>query len=287
MDFSGSTPPPSFAPPAPPAPKAAPVEDLKKLDGRRVLARLIDALVIGVPAIAASAAEDEGAYWVFLAFSLIYFFVCEATLAQTLGKRVMGLRVMTRDGRAPSVNAVSVRTVLRLIDDGPIGLLVIVASGKRRQRIGDMLAGTAVGSVQGEVPRPRANPLLAVYPAAWLIGALVFITLPTQTASADGYRQKAAAICRLAAGPEPSQEQWAVIMQEMYARHSALTPPDDLRQVHAVLLRTDATVRDVFLKINAAHGDQKVVRKLFPVEMRALQERQRLVAPALPDCGMS
>jgi uncharacterized RDD family membrane protein YckC len=51
---------------------------------------------------------------------------------------------MTRDGRAPSVNAVSIRTVLRLIDDGPIGLVVMVASGKRRQRIGDLLAGMVV-----------------------------------------------------------------------------------------------------------------------------------------------
>ena len=43
-----------------------------------------------------------------MALSLIYFFVCEATMAQTLGKRAMGLRVMTRDGRAPSVNAISI-----------------------------------------------------------------------------------------------------------------------------------------------------------------------------------
>jgi len=43
-----------------------------------------------------------------MALSLIYFFVCEATMAQTLGKRAMGLRVMTRDGRAPSVSAISI-----------------------------------------------------------------------------------------------------------------------------------------------------------------------------------
>jgi uncharacterized RDD family membrane protein YckC len=289
MDSSGSTPPPSFAPPVPPAPPRAPAapEDLKKLDSRRVLARLIDALVIGVPTVAAAIAEDEGAYYVFLAFSLIYFFICEATLAQTLGKRVMGLRVMTRDGRAPSVNAVSVRTVLRLIDDGPIGLVVMLCTGKRRQRIGDLLAGTTVGSAGTEVPRPKANPLLAVYPAAWLIGAIVFITLPAPAASADEYRRQASEICQLANGPEPSDDQWAAIMQEMYARHAALRPPDDLQRVHAVLVRTDATVRDVFREIDAADGDQKVVRKWFPIEMQALKDRQDIVAPVLPACGMS
>jgi uncharacterized RDD family membrane protein YckC len=279
MDFSASVPPPGVPPIAP---KPEPVGDLKQLDGKRVLARLIDGLIVGVPAIAAAVAEDEAAYWVFLAFSLIYFFLCEATLAQTPGKRVMGLRVMTRDGGAPSVNAVSVRTVLRLIDDGPIGLIVMVASGKRRQRIGDLLAGTTVGRAVGDVPKPRANALLAVYPVAWLIGALVFVTLPS-SASADEYRVKASEICQLANGPEP--ETWTPILREMYSRHAALTPPDELAHVHAVLVQTDSALLDVFRQIEAAGGDQKVVRKLFPIETKALADRQQVVAPVLPACG--
>jgi uncharacterized RDD family membrane protein YckC len=282
MSFPASVPPPSFPPPAKPRVSD---EDLKTLDSKRVLARLIDLVIVGVPSIVASAAEDEGAYFVFLAFSLIYFFLCEATLAQTLGKRAMGLRVMTREGGAPSVNAISVRTVLRLIDDGPLGLVVMLVSGKRRQRIGDLLAGTTVGRAVGDVPKPKANPLLAVYPAAWLIGAIVFITLPASTASADEYRSKASAICQLASGPEPSQDQWVPMLQEMYSRHSALTPPKELEQVHAVLLRTDATLLDVFRKIDAAHGDQKVVRNLWPTELQALSDREKIVGPVLPACG--
>jgi uncharacterized RDD family membrane protein YckC len=119
-----------------------------------------------------------------MALSLIYFFVCEATMAQTLGKRAMGLRVMTRDGRAPSVNAISIRTVLRLIDDGPIGALIIVLSGERRQRLGDLAAGTAVGAAGREIPHPQANPLLVAYSVAWLVGAFGFITLAPSPASA-------------------------------------------------------------------------------------------------------
>jgi uncharacterized RDD family membrane protein YckC len=289
MDFPASTPPPSFASPTPPAaPRpTAPVEDLKKLDGKRVLARLIDGLIIGVPSTVAALAEDEGAYWIFVAFSLIYFFICEATLAQTLGKKAMGLRVMTRDGAAPSVNAVSVRTVLRLIDDGPVGLVVMVASGKRRQRIGDLLAGTTVGRAVGEVPKPRANPLLAVYPAAWLIGAIVFITLPPSAASADEYRQKATAICQSVGDREPAEAEWTGIMQRMYDAHAALTPPDELKAVHAALVRTDADLLKVFQTIDAAHGNQKVVRQVFPIEIQALEERDRLVGPTLPGCAGS
>jgi hypothetical protein len=191
----------------------------------------------------------------------------------------MGLRVMTRDGRAPTVNAVSVRTVLRLIDDGPIGLIVMVASGKRCQRIGDLLAGTTVGRAVGEVPRPQSHPLLAIYPAAWLIGALVFITLPS-SASAEDYRARASEICRLGYGPE----QWAPIMQEMYSRHAALKPPKELEHVHAVLLQTDAALHDVFRQIQVAREDPKVVRRLLPIEAKAMQDGRDVVAPELPDC---
>ena len=98
MDVRASIPPPSAPPrgPALPAvePPRAPVGDLTRLDARRVLARLIDAVIVGIPTAVAVAAQDEGAYLVFLALSLIYFFLCEATL----GKRAMKLRVMTRDG---------------------------------------------------------------------------------------------------------------------------------------------------------------------------------------------
>ena len=34
-----------------------------------------------------------------VAVSLLYFFLCEALWGQTLGKRLLGLRVLMRDGR--------------------------------------------------------------------------------------------------------------------------------------------------------------------------------------------
>jgi uncharacterized RDD family membrane protein YckC len=289
MDFPASTPPPGAPQPAfTPAPTAAkPVTGLKQLDGKRVLARLIDALIVGVPSAIAQMNSDEfGAYWVFMALSLIYFFVCEATMAQTIGKRIMGLRVMTRDGRAPSINAISVRTVLRLIDDGPIGLVVMVLSGQRRQRIGDLAAGTAVGAAGREVPRPEANALLVVYPVAWLIGAFGFITLTPSSASAAGYAQQANEICRLGAGePEPDEAGWAAVLAEMHHRHAALTPPPELATVHATLVRNDREMAEIMRTLAAANGDQKIIRRLFPIEGRLLTEREQKIKPFLPDCG--
>jgi hypothetical protein len=185
---------------------------------------------------------------------------------------------MTRDGQAPSVNAVSVRTVLRLIDDGPLGLIVLVCSGERRQRIGDLLAGTTVGEAGLAAPRPKPNALLALYPTAWLIGALVFITLPS-SAAADDYRRQAQEICRLVNGPEPPQ--WTPVIQQMYTRHAALVPPADLRAVHAALLHSDKLLLDSYATVEAG-GDEQSVRAQLST---AVQERHTIVEPELPGCG--
>jgi uncharacterized RDD family membrane protein YckC len=51
---------------------------------------------------------------------------------QTLGKRLLGLRVLMRDGRPATVSAVSARTVLRLIDNTLVGPIVVLLSGRSR-----------------------------------------------------------------------------------------------------------------------------------------------------------
>lgn len=84
----------------------------------------------------------------------------------------MGLRVLVRDGRAAGASPISARTVLRLIDDGPIGLVVMVASGRRRQRIGDLLGGTIVARDTPGLPPAPLSPMILVYPVAWAIGAI-------------------------------------------------------------------------------------------------------------------
>jgi uncharacterized RDD family membrane protein YckC len=83
-----------------------------------------------------------------IALMLTYFFVMEATRGQTIGKRNYGLRVQSASGEPASLNAISGRTVLRLIDQLPafylVGVLVALLTGRRRRRIGDWVAGTVV-----------------------------------------------------------------------------------------------------------------------------------------------
>jgi uncharacterized RDD family membrane protein YckC len=51
----------------------------------------------------------------FVALALLYYFALEAVTGQTVGKRLLGLRVSRRGERA-SVGAVAGRTLLRVVD---------------------------------------------------------------------------------------------------------------------------------------------------------------------------
>src|SRR5262245_15175193 len=166
MDISASSPPPGAASFAAPAPGV----DLRKLDNKRVLARLIDMAVLLIPTgVVVTAFHDLPTYGASVCVAVLYFFLCEALYAQTPGKVAMRLRVMRRDGGgAPSVSAVAVRSAVRLIDDNILGAMVIVLSGKRRQRLGDLLAGTQVGPATSDVPRPAAMWLLFAFPVLWV-----------------------------------------------------------------------------------------------------------------------
>ncbi len=85
---------------------------------------------------------------VYLALVLLYYFALEATIGRTVGKLLVGLRVVGRDGARPSVGAVGIRTVLRVVDWLPVlylvGFVSMAATGARRQRLGDLAAGTRV-----------------------------------------------------------------------------------------------------------------------------------------------
>jgi uncharacterized RDD family membrane protein YckC len=85
----------------------------------------------------------------FVIVCLVYYFVLESRSGQTIGKRVMGIRVIDLDGGAPTNGAVLRRTLGRLVDALPLLYLVgliAIGVGQRRQRIGDRLAHTTVAS---------------------------------------------------------------------------------------------------------------------------------------------
>jgi uncharacterized RDD family membrane protein YckC len=81
-----------------------------------------------------------------LAIYFLYHPVLEVILhGNTPGKRIAGVRVVTRDGGAPGVGAVLVRNVFRLVDSLPLfyglGLTLVVVT-RENVRCGDMAAGT-------------------------------------------------------------------------------------------------------------------------------------------------
>jgi uncharacterized RDD family membrane protein YckC len=114
--------------------------------------------------------------WVFAIALAGYHFVFEARDGQTLGKRRYGIRVVSADGGRASVRAAALRSALRVIDSLPVlyvsGLVSMVRTGPaRRQRIGDVAAGTIVVPVDGLAVR-RASPGWLL-PAATLFAVLV------------------------------------------------------------------------------------------------------------------
>jgi uncharacterized RDD family membrane protein YckC len=128
--------------------------------GRRIGAALIDLLICFVLLIvlglligesesgggSVSVNLEGGAALIYVLLVLGYFFAFEAASGRTIGKQLFGVRVVTIDGATPTPGRVAVRTVLRLVDGilfYAVGL-VSVAVTRRRQRLGDLAAGTTV-----------------------------------------------------------------------------------------------------------------------------------------------
>lgn len=92
------------------------------------------------------ASDTAGIVAVLVFFSLWfnYFAVCEWRWGQTIGKNATGIEVRSID-RAPRLTygQASIRNLLRLIDILVIGE-VMIAVGKRKQRLGDLAAKTVV-----------------------------------------------------------------------------------------------------------------------------------------------
>jgi uncharacterized RDD family membrane protein YckC len=89
------------------------------------------------------------AYWVLIPALSIYFIyhpVLEILMrGSTPGKRMAGVRLVTRSGGTPSIGSLIVRNVFRIVDSMPafylVGLLCCLMTAQR-VRIGDLAAGT-------------------------------------------------------------------------------------------------------------------------------------------------
>ena len=117
-----------------------------KLDNRRVLAALIDLLIVGAgyAVILAAAgklgeADAGGALMlVGIGWALYYYFACESGSGQTVGKRALNIRVVRTDDEPAGMREIGIRTVLRLVDGlflYGVGLVVMLVTRERRGRL--------------------------------------------------------------------------------------------------------------------------------------------------------
>ena len=149
--------------------------------GRRFFAFLIDGIILGVfrnllffgidaMGLHASAnatttqgdAYDMFKYWlthldvygvlqivVIAIIPLVYFIIMEALQGATIGKMVLGIRVVRLDGSPISWSQSISRNLLRLIDQIPYGIpyllgAILIWTSSTRQRLGDRFADTVV-----------------------------------------------------------------------------------------------------------------------------------------------
>lgn len=129
--------------------------------GDRVVSSIIDGVIIFAAYMVAFALvglvefENPGTDWaiyVFVVPLLLYHLLCETLLnGQSIGKRIMKVRVVRLDGSPAGFGAYFLRWLLRIVEIticyGSIALVTIVING-RGQRLGDMAAGTCVVKVK-------------------------------------------------------------------------------------------------------------------------------------------
>jgi uncharacterized RDD family membrane protein YckC len=146
-----------------------------KLDNRRVLAALVDlgivlagsvVILFAADALSGDSGEIRGALGaVILGWALYYHFAMESGDGQTVGKKLMKLRVVLADGRPAGMRDIAVRTVVRVVDSIGfyiVGLIVMLATGERRQRLGDLAAGTKVVDASAMPYAPPAPAAVTV-----------------------------------------------------------------------------------------------------------------------------
>ncbi|WP_158825262.1 RDD family protein [Mucilaginibacter lacusdianchii] len=128
--------------------------------GERILAYLIDGgifmalyflgviIAVATASVAASSIGYIIAIAVYFGLYVFYDLVCEIFMnGQSLGKRVMKIKVVSLDGGQPTIGQYLLRWLFRIVDvtiTSGVCALITVAVSDKSQRVGDMVAGTTL-----------------------------------------------------------------------------------------------------------------------------------------------
>jgi uncharacterized RDD family membrane protein YckC len=155
-----------------------------------VLAVLVGEASVGGGAFSFSL--DGFEFAVYVALALLYYLVLEAAIGQTVGKLLVGLRVVRAGGGRPNVLHVAARTLVRVVDWLPalylVGFIAMLATGARRQRLGDLAANTRIARAVPMRHRGLAVAGLASSLVLVLAGSVVYVAASDQDEGAQTYR---------------------------------------------------------------------------------------------------
>lgn len=110
----------------------------------------------------------------------LYFLLMEGFLGGTVGKLLLGIRVVNGRGATPGLVPALLRNLLRIVDFLPLFYLlgiVLVNSSREKQRLGDRLAGTFVVSRRGAASMRAAGVEMRGAGGVLLIVAVLLLLL--------------------------------------------------------------------------------------------------------------
>ncbi|MEM6784413.1 MAG: RDD family protein [Bacteroidota bacterium] len=232
--------------------------------GPRLLAYLLDTLIaVGyvilvtrLPGLAQSGGGLGMGTAVFMVIVYLpvvfYHLISEIVLGgQSIGKKVLRLRVVRLDGTAPSLGDYLMRWVLRLVDilvSSGVPALVSISVTRRSQRLGDLAAGTTVVNTRQKtfltdtIYRRLDEQHVPSYPEVEFLSdadvqtvrdVLARLRADGRTPNAEKLARRAKAAIERKLGVPPVKEPAAVFLQRIVKDYNAVLDTYTLPTVRA------------------------------------------------------
>ena len=140
--------------------------------GLRLVAGIIDSIIVGLiwASLGIGFSQDvtptaHDCLWLasLAVITFVYYFILEWIFSATIGKRLLKLAVLGKDGNPCSLHASLKRNLLRFLDWLPmfyVAAIVVIIVSSDRQRIGDLIARTIVTRAPEKDINPPPAPFL-------------------------------------------------------------------------------------------------------------------------------